>query len=194
MTSLFTLRLSAALAGAAASLAMTPVQAQAPSAGTFANTPAVYLQGQWARHGTSAATVGLMLPWDGWSMALWGGQLRGLWDVYYSRWSFDRGPGGNDSLNLLGVTPTLRWYSNQGRSSWFVQAGIGLTYADHRYYTPVREFSTRFNFADHIGVGIHLGAQRRHELQLRIEHLSNAGIKHPNPGENFIQVRYALHY
>ena len=31
----------------------------------------------------------------------------------------------------------------------------------------------------------------RHELALRLQHFSNAGIKHPNPGENFVQLRYA---
>ena len=27
----------------------------------------------------------------------------------------------------------------------------------------------------------------RHELALRVQHFSNAGIKRPNPGENFLQ-------
>jgi hypothetical protein len=26
---------------------------------------------------------------------------------------------------------------------------------------------------------------------LRLSHVSNAGIKEPNPGENFLQLRYA---
>ena len=28
-----------------------------------------------------------------------------------------------------------------------------------------------------------------HELALRVQHYSNAGIRHPNPGENFVQLR-----
>jgi hypothetical protein len=31
---------------------------------------------------------------------------------------------------------------------------------------------------------------RQRELVLRVEHFSNAGIKHPNPGENYVQLRY----
>jgi hypothetical protein len=29
------------------------------------------------------------------------------------------------------------------------------------------------------------GASREHEFSLRVEHFSNAGIKHPNPGQKF---------
>ncbi len=35
-----------------------------------------------------------------------------------------------------------------------------------------------------------LDAERRHALVLRIQHVSNAGIKRPTPGENFLQLRY----
>jgi hypothetical protein len=42
-----------------------------------------------------------------------------------------------------------------------------------------------------MAVGRMFGAERQHELVLRLEHFSNAGIDHPNPGENFVQLRYA---
>lgn len=45
-----------------------------------------------------------------------------------------------------------------------------------------------------LGLGVSLGAQRRHELLLRLQHVSNAGLKQPNPGLNFLQLRYALHF
>ena len=155
-------------------------------------TPSVYLQGSWARWNTDALTLGATLPWHAWRRPFLGGELRGHWDVYLSRWSFD-GPG-YGSLTLAGITPTLRLYPDAGRSAWFWEAGIGATLADRRYRAGTREFSTRFNFASHLGLGIHLGDQGRHELQLRLQHVSNAGIKHPNPGANFVQLRYALHF
>ena len=34
----------------------------------------------------------------------------------------------------------------------------------------------------------------RQEVSLRFQHFSNAGIKEPNPGENFFQVRYSSRY
>lgn len=156
--------------------------------------PSVYLQASWARHDTQTLTLGTTLPWRDWHGQLWGGELRGYWDIYLSRWSFDSPDGGRDSSTLLGVTPTLRLWPNPGHSPWFWEAGIGATLASQRYHTPQREFSTRFNFASHLGLGLQLGEQGQHEVLLRLQHVSNAGLKEPNPGENFLQLRYALHY
>ncbi|HYL90521.1 MAG TPA: acyloxyacyl hydrolase, partial [Burkholderiales bacterium] len=30
----------------------------------------------------------------------------------------------------------------------------------------------------------------RYDVSMRLQHLSNAGIKNPNPGVNFLQVRF----
>jgi len=178
-------------------LAGAPAWAQQPEqapARARAETPAVYVQLGRARGDTDALTLGVTLPWQSFRRDLWGGELTGHWDFYVSRWSFDALPGGSGHTTLLGVTPVLRLVPDQGRSALFFEGGIGATIADKRYQTPDREFSTRFNFASHLGVGLRLGAQQRHEVVLRVQHVSNAGIKEPNPGNNFVQVRYALHF
>ncbi|RYG65377.1 acyloxyacyl hydrolase, partial [bacterium] len=36
-----------------------------------------------------------------------------------------------------------------------------------------------------------LGYEGNSEIALRIEHFSNASIQKPNPGQNFVQLRYA---
>ena len=51
-------------------------------------------------------------------------------------------------------------------------------------------FSTKFQFGDHIGVGARFGAANRHDLGLRLQHVSNGGIKNPNPGINLLLLRY----
>ena len=178
---------------AAGLLAASPALAQ-PAAGDFSHAPSIYLQVDRAEHGTDALTAGTTLPWRQWRAQLWGGELRGHWDIYLSRWSFD-GMGGHNHSLLLGVTPTLRLRPDGGRSAWFWEAGIGATLANRRYRPVGQEaFGTRFNFASHLGLGVSLGAQRRHELLLRLQHVSNAGIKEPNPGLNLVQLRYALHF
>ena len=178
---------------AAGLLAAVPVCAQ-QSAGDLSHAPSIYLQAAAAEQSTDAVTVGVTLPWRQWRMPLWGGELRGHWDIYLSRWSFDRAPGGRSNSLVLGVAPTLRLRPDEGRSPWFWEAGIGATVASHRYRVQDHEFSTRFNFASHLGLGRNFGAQRQHELMLSVQHVSNAGIKSPNPGENFLQLRYALHF
>lgn len=165
-------------------------QAQAADPGA---RPSIYLQAARASHGTDAWTLGATLPWPDWRRNLGDFEVRGYWDVYLSQWSAD-GQAGRFHTTLLGVTPSVRLVPDGGRSPWFLDAGIGATLASRRFVTPDKVFSTRFNFASHLGVGLALGAQRQHELQLRLEHVSNAGLKEPNPGQNFLQLRYALHF
>ncbi|WP_226858165.1 acyloxyacyl hydrolase [Diaphorobacter aerolatus] len=169
--------------------------AQTPTAATQADlalAKSVYVQGSWAEHGTDGATLGMTLPWQ-WRRDLWNGEVRGHWDAYVTRLSFDGARDYNHTW-LIGLVPTLRWRPDAGRSPWFVEAGIGVTYMSDRYVTVHKEFSTSFNFASHLGLGYNFGAQRAHEMQVRYEHLSNAGIDHPNPGENTLQLRYAYHF
>ena len=169
------------------------------SANTFAqavqnNSWALYLQYGAAEHGTDTQTAGVLLPWKHWSHELGSGLLTGHWDIWGSRWASDYQNRTRSSW-VIGAKPTLRWRGAQGQSPWFIEAGVGVSYAlNHRYLSDFREFSTRYNFASHIGVGYLFGPQQKNEISLRLEHQSNAGIKQPNPGENFLQLRYARYF
>lgn len=177
------------------SLAMLLAALAAPAGAQSLDTdsPSLYLQAARARHGNDAWTLGLTLPWRSWSRPLWGGELRGHWDLWASQWAAD-GPAGRTHTTVVGLSPTLRLRPDQGRSAWFMEGGIGASYMDRLYTAGDKAFSTRFNFASHIGVGVNWGARRQHELVLRLQHVSNADIKKPNPGEDFVQLRYALHF
>jgi hypothetical protein len=84
----------------------------------------------------------------------------------------------------------LRYRFGRGGSDWFAEGGIGVSYFNGLYERDDKRFSTRFNFYDTLGVGRNFGARREHEVTLRVLHVSNGGIKKPNPGENFVQLRY----
>lgn len=123
-----------------------------------------------------------------------GGALTGHWEVHLARWRVPEGtaePGAARLWTQWALVPALRWRPDQGRSAWFVEGGIGLSVMDGHYATRHKAFSTRFNFTDHVGVGVSFGAQRQHELMLLARHVSNGGIRKPNPGENFVQLRYS---
>jgi lipid A 3-O-deacylase len=136
--------------------------------------------------------------WDwGWHRPQFGGVLTGYWEVSFGRWSSQAGPGGSSSawVTQLGVTPVLRWHpGSAATSSWFLEAGIGANLLAPIYRNRDKRFSTTFNFGDHVAVGWRLGAEQRHEISLRVQHFSNAGIKQPNPGEDFLQLRYAARF
>jgi hypothetical protein len=94
-------------------------------------------------------------------------------------------------ITQLGATPVLRWSMAESQSGWFVEAGIGANVLLPVYRSSDKSFSTAFNFGDHVSVGRTFGERGRHELALRAQHFSNAGIKQPNPGVNFVQLRYS---
>lgn len=174
--------------GAALGLASWGVQAQ-PIFND--HSPTWYVQGAVAENNVHAASLGATLPWRQWSYAIGPGQVTGHWDLFASHWASRKADDNRQRFYVFGVLPTLRWRGDQGQSAWFAQVGTGVTLATERYQSHYKRFSTRYNFATHLAIGANFGAQREHELMLRVEHYSNAGIKHPNPGEDFLQLRYA---
>ena len=170
---------------AAALLALSPVGAQDPRPAGY------YVQGGSGEDRTYNATVGLTWPWS-WRRDLMGVELGGLTEAYVSHWSA-LGLDGRRGFTQLGLVPMLRLRLNRD-SPWFAEAGIGISVMDKRFVTATKELSTSFNFVDVIGVGRSFGTVRPQELGLRIQHVSNAGIKSPNPGHNFVTLRYSASF
>jgi lipid A 3-O-deacylase len=171
--------------GAAACAALSSFSVQAQGL----KPQGVYVQLGAAEHGTASATVGLVWPWA-WRSTFVGGELTGQTEAYASHWTADAFGGGRQSYTQLGLLPVLRLRFDGGRSDWFVEGGIGVTWMDKIYCTPDKCFGSSGNFHDMLGVGRSFGADRSHELSLRLVHYSNAGIKKPNPGIEFLQLRY----
>ena len=148
---------------------------------------------QWSRSNRSAAlAAGVLWPWRD-APRLWPGRLTWQIEATVGAWrSLAVGDAGEPHVSLqLGLKPAARWDIGSG---WFLEAGIGLNVVTPRYRGGDRRFSTLVNFGDHIALGLRLGDRQEHELQLRVEHFSNAGLRGPNPGENFGQVRYVWRF
>jgi lipid A 3-O-deacylase len=149
-----------------------------------------FIEGGSAPHGTYSATAGLVWAWD-WRDTWHHAQLTGITEAYLGHWSA-REIGERRSFTQVGVLPLVRVRFRGGASPWFVEGGIGVSAMTPVYRTAIKEFSTSFNFIDTVGIGRSLDGQHRHEVSLRFQHISNADIKKPNPGENFLQLRYAI--
>ena len=153
--------------------------------------PSVYTEGgQTFQQGsdTTTATIGLRLPVQ---RTFWDGRVTAAWDLYLSGWKADVLPGHRSQFTQIGLVPMFRYRFDAGQSPWFVEAGVGISYLSEPYQTANKSFSTRWNFSDHLGVGRSFGAERRQELGLYVKHVSNAGLRSPNPGESFLLLRYA---
>ena len=114
-------------------------------------------------------------------------------EVALGRWQ-THGTADDRGYTRVGVTPVLRLYPHAFGGAWFGELGIGVNLIWPIFQAGARPFSTTFNFGDHFAVGRRFGSRGEHELALRFEHFSNAGIKRPNPGQNFLQVRYAYRF
>ncbi len=155
----------------------------------FAAEPrnAWYVQGGVAEDAQSL-TVGMSRDWR-WEKQYRYGHISGQWQGEVARWHSD-----SQNSTQLGVTPAVRWRPNGWDDGWFVEGGIGLNVIFPKYDTRKKAFSTTFNFGDHIAIGKRFGADDQHEWSLRFQHFSNARIKKPNPGENFLQFRYTQRF
>jgi lipid A 3-O-deacylase len=101
------------------------------------------------------------------------------WDVSVGGWQGDRG-----RVHDVGATPVFRYAKAEHGA--YLEGGIGFHILSDSHINSDLGFSTRFQFGDHLGVGYSDG---RYDWQLRLQHLSNGGMRNPNPGINFVVLR-----
>ncbi|SFM72655.1 lipid A 3-O-deacylase [Variovorax sp. OV329] len=185
------LRSGARLALVAGVAALGLLGAAFPACSQESLIKGLYLEGGVAPHSdgnTHAVAAGVLLsgsPAD----TLRNSRTDFYWDVFGSGWRAPSTTDGRRNYLQLGVIATLRYRFDEGRSPWFADAGFGISTMDHHYQTPSREFSTDFQFTEALGLGFNFGEHRQYELSMRLQHVSNGGIREPNPGENFVRLR-----
>lgn len=114
--------------------------------------------------------------------------LGGYWDVALGYWHRDDvRTGERDEIFEVGLTPVFRIQPN-ALVGPYVEAAIGFHLLSHTSIGD-RRLSTAFQFGDHLGLGYRFGVTGRYDLGYRFQHLSNAGMKQPNSGINFHQIR-----
>lgn len=117
------------------------------------------------------------------------------WQAGISAWHSDAPGGARRSLVGVGLTPMLRWpLSWAPARGLFAEAGIGPRLWSGLSIGTHQRFGTEFEFGTIIGVGTRFGEGERYEISLRVEHLSNASIRQPNPGINFIYLQVSVPY
>jgi hypothetical protein len=84
----------------------------------------------------------------------------------------------------LHATPV--WRADFART--YVEGGIGLHLLSHTINNDATHMSTSFEFGSHVGAGLRIGERRDIRVGITLQHLSNAGIKEPNSGVNFLLV------
>jgi lipid A 3-O-deacylase len=120
--------------------------------------------------------------------------IGGYWDTSIGAWHSHDVAGDHDVIDF-GITPVFR-IQKSGATNFipYAEIAIGAHYLTATDITNTRRFSTHFQFGDHVGAGFRFGEGGKFDLGYRLQHLSNAGIDHPNPGINFHQIRFEYHF
>jgi lipid A 3-O-deacylase len=106
------------------------------------------------------------------------------WDLGYGGWHGDSG-----TVHDLGLTPVWR-YAESSRGL-YLEGAIGFHVLSDEHISRRLDFSTRFQFGDHVGVGYRF---ETYDFAVRLQHLSNGGMRNPNPGINFLVLRMQYHF
>lgn len=152
-----------------------------------ADTFGVQIGGGIGQHGVDKVDLGLV--WDPginwWEIGGWHFSLVGEAHVAY--WHAREGTSRNDVYEF-GVQPMVRFIKSEGAIRPFIEAGAGVRGLSHAVINDGYTLSTAFQFTEIVGVGAQFGAHQQYQAGLRFQHVSNAGIKDPNPGINFSQL------
>ena len=110
-------------------------------------------------------------------------------------WQGNERPTAHGSLLDISLTPMVRWtIPALGSSRFFAEGGVGGHLLSKTRINNDRVLSTAFQFSEQIGAGVTFGPNDRYEVGLYLQHVSNAGIKEPNPGLTYsgITIRAAF--
>jgi lipid A 3-O-deacylase len=138
--------------------------------------------------------LGVQKDWDTQWFASNGRHLAGYWDLSASWWrgkAYRGVMGQHQNLAVIGITPVLR-YESDDKLGWYAEGGIGANLFSELYNNNDHQLSTAFQFGDHIGIGY--VTANKWDLALKFQHYSNASIKSPNSGANFLVASVRYHF
>jgi hypothetical protein len=144
--------------------------------------------GQW--DSARQAVIGVQSPWpihyegDNWT-TYWQGEL-GEW------WTKKDGEHYTSSTEIA-LGPVARYFLNE-RHSLYAEGVANIGFIGPRYWRDSEQEGTAFDFGGAMAFGYRFGPSFGSEISLRAEHFSNGGLRDPNPGRNFFQIRYAFSF
>ncbi len=162
-------------------------------------SPACAVDGVFAEYGLGNMAemhrVGGLWKWDRSWLNDGDWQLTGFWEASLGSWRGHSAAGNNQTVADVGITPVFRLQQKSPAGfSPYAEAAIGLHLITPTFVNANRQLGSAVQFGDHVGIGVRFGVRQQFDLGYRYQHLSNGGVKKPNQGINFSQVRFAYHF
>jgi lipid A 3-O-deacylase len=136
---------------------------------------------------TRIARAGLQWDWDKTWFDSNGTLVGGYWTFSLAQLQgrdWDGIANNHHDVTDVGLTPVFR-FENENKLGWYSELGIGANLMTPIYDNNHRQFSTAFQFGDHVGIGYQ---EKKWSIGIKLQHFSNGCIKEPNPGANFAVV------
>jgi len=94
--------------------------------------------------------------------------------------------------NVGGHALLRRAFFKDAAVSPFIEFGTGVQLISQTTINTNRFLGGAFQFGSRVGAGVAFGAPRRYEVMTFLEHVSNAGLSHPNDGVTYIAVEFRV--
>lgn len=176
-------------------LIVAALMAASPSAYAIDGFSFAYGHSDSSNANVNLYRVGVQWDWNKKLVEMGNWHLGGYWESdagYWSNSSF-----GRTHANILdiGFTPVFRFQqTTRSTFSPYLELGVGLHLLSATSVNDQRQFGSSFQFGDHVGAGARFGAKGQYDVGYRYQHFSNAGIKGPNQGINFHELRLQYHF
>ena len=139
--------------------------------------------------------IGVQWKWEKKFIEMGGWHVGGYWDASLGYWDNQSAARTSNSITDIGLTPVFRLQQDKAAGlSPYAELGVGVHFLSRTSINTQRQFGSSFQFGDHIGAGVRFGDRGQYDLGYRYQHLSNAGIKQPNQGIGYHQLRLQYHF
>jgi hypothetical protein len=144
---------------------------------------------------TDMARASVLWNWDREWFADGDWVLTGFWEASLGSWRGKSATGNNQTITDIGFTPVFRLQQKKPEGlAPYLEGAIGFHLITPTFIYANRQLGSSFQFGDHLGVGVRFGDSQQFDVAYRYQHISNGGIKQPNQGINFSQVRFTYHF
>lgn len=151
--------------------------------------------GSTTRNRSNTAALGVLIPTSAFNwIPRKAGPLSLHWDLALSSWRALQVQGGRREFTQLSGIGVWRYALGGPDAPLFLDFGLGISVFDRLYTARTGSFSTAFQFTEAIGLGYRFGKDNDYEISVRAQHISNAGIKKPNPGAELVRLRFAFQF
>jgi hypothetical protein len=120
-----------------------------------------------------------------WQMGDWHFALIG--EAHAAYWHTDEADI-HKNIGEFGVTPFIRFIKSSGWIRPYIQIGAGVRLLTSPVVASDYGYGSAFQFTPTGDIGVQIGSRQQFQAGYRFQHISNGGIKEPNPGINFSQL------